>query len=369
MADGRIRVLVADDSPTIVAFMEDALGADPAIEVVGIARNGREAVDMAASLKPDIITMDIVMPRMDGLAATQLIMGQTPTPIIVISSCIDPEEQTITLNALNAGAVAALAKPTEIFGTDGDAFRNVLLTHVRQFCRVKVRSQPVASGTPALKLPGPAPALAAPRAKSPYQVIAVGASVGGPTALFNFVAHFPPSFALPIVVVQHIAPGLLPTLTAWLHESTGRLVEIAQEGEAVVGRSILFAPDGTHLTLTENLKVHLTDDPPVGDKKPSIDVLFRSLATSLGPKAVGVLLSVVGGDGPGGLGALKAAGAKTFAQDESSSVIVGTGPARPELAIADYVLPPGQIARQIGQLVRGEEAVASPIPGPVSPIR
>jgi two-component system chemotaxis response regulator CheB len=239
-------------------------------------------------------------------------------------------------------------------------FADCMLKHVHQFSRVKVRAQPLASGTPP---PAKSAAVIAPapqnqQATQIYHLIALGASVGGPTALFNFVGHFPTNYPLPILVVQHLAPGLLPALTTWLSESTGRVVEIAKDGETVVGRSILFAPDGYHMIVTPDLRIHLTEDPPIADKRPSIDVLFQSIANSLGPKAIGVLLAVVGSDGRGGLSMLKQAGAPTFAQDESSSVIVGlsSGESGPGGGGADKVLPPGQIAREILKIT------AAPLP-------
>lgn len=348
-----IRVLVVEDSATMRYYLRDALTEDPELQVVGEAVTGEQAVELAGKLRPDVITMDMMLPGISGLQATEHIMADHPTPILVVSSA-DRQELFTTYNALAAGAVDVMEKPR---GDESDAdwsprLRRTLrvvsrirvITHPR--ARLDGRARPAAPVTP---LPMPA----TPPPANAMAVVAVGSSTGGPAALTELLRELPPNFRTPLLCVQHIAASeqFAVAFSDWLAGQTGRNVRYATDGVPVrtLSGQVLLAPPDRHLYVRDHV-VRLSDGPPRHSCRPSVDVLFESIATEYGGLAAGCLLTGMGRDGAAGLLQMRNRGATTFAQDEHSCTVYGMPREAALLGAAIHVLPPGRIARMLSEL-------------------
>ncbi|WP_433790217.1 chemotaxis-specific protein-glutamate methyltransferase CheB [Actinoplanes sp. CA-252034] len=345
------RVLIVEDSATMRHHLREALQADPQLEIVGEAADGERAVQMVARLRPDVITMDMMLPGISGLAATEQIMAEHPTPILVVSSA-DREELFSTYNALAAGAVDVMEKPR---GDDSDAdWAARLRTSLRLVARIRVITHPRARlGRRSSPPPPPAPTTVPVPPPGGLAVVAVGASTGGPAALTELIRVLPPSFPTPVLVVQHIAASeqFAVAFSDWLAGQTGRDVRYARDG-APVSRGagqVLLAPPDRHLFVRDGL-LRLSAGPPRHSCRPSVDVLFESVAGEYGPNAAGCLLTGMGRDGASGLLQMRNRGAVTFAQDEHSCTVYGMPREAALLGAAVHVLPPGRIAVRLGEL-------------------
>ena len=347
-----IRVLIVEDSLTMRAHLREALAADPELQIVGEAVNGEHAVQLAGRLRPDVITMDMMLPGISGLAATEQIMAEHPTPILVVSGA-DRQELFSTYNALAAGAVDVLEKPR---GDDSDAdWAGRLRSTVRMVSRIRVITHPRA------RLEGRARSAAAPPAAtalhipaaSALSVVAVGSSTGGPGALTELLRALPASFRTPVLCVQHIAASeqFAVAFSDWLAGQTGRDVRYATDGTPIVRAAgqVLLAPPDRHLYVRDNL-LRLSDGPPRHSCRPSVDVLFESVATEFGATAAGCLLTGMGRDGAAGLLQMRGRGAVTFAQDEGSCTVYGMPREAALLGAAAYVLPPARMSARIAEL-------------------
>jgi two-component system chemotaxis response regulator CheB len=341
-----IRVLVVDDSPTARALLKDILSGDPEVEVAGEARDGAEAVERTQRLRPDVVTMDLHMPRLDGLEATREIMITAPTPIVLVTASTRADDAGLAMEALRAGAVAVLLKPAGP-GPRHDAAARELLDTVKAMAAVKVVRHWRPSAARAAPAPPTAPAGDGPRAR----LVAIATSTGGPVALQRALAGLPVGFAAPLLVVQHITPGFTAGLADWLASSCGLPVKIAAHGEALAARAVYLAPDGRHLGVTRQGRVALADTPPVGGFRPSATHLFESAAHAYGAAAVGVILTGMGEDGVAGLRELRRVGGRVLAQDEASSVVYGMPGAAVAAGLADQVLPLDLIAGRLAELV------------------
>ncbi|MCL4078753.1 chemotaxis response regulator protein-glutamate methylesterase [Coriobacteriia bacterium Es71-Z0120] len=348
MAATPVRVLVVDDSLVAREMLTQILQSDPGIEVVGVASNGAEAVEAVARLKPDLVTMDIHMPKMDGITAVEQIMAYTPTPILVVSSSVHGEGVGRAFDALAAGALEVMKKPeprdwAELDRIAAELIRKVkLLSRVRVITHIRGRR---ASGRPAAPTPVPA------RQPGTVSLVAVGSSTGGPSALMSVLAPLPADFPVPIVIAQHIAEGFVPGLVSWLDAACKLTVRAAVDGETVQPGNAYLAPTGLNLavdTLTLRFK-------KPGERQlyiPSADTLFESVAKTHGASAVGVLLTGMGDDGARGLKSLYDTGALTIAQDEATSTVFGMPKAAIEMGAARKVLPVQQIADALKAAVR-----------------
>jgi len=341
-----IRVLVAEDSPVMRDLIVAVLRSDQDVTVVGQAINGAEAVALAASLRPDVITMDIRMPVIDGFEATKRIMSESPTRIVVVSSSVDPDEVKIAFNALKLGAVAVVEKPRAPTHAAFQAVRHELLTTIKVMADVRVvRGRPdrVSAVHSVRNLAGPTAHW--------NQVIAIAASTGGPAALAAVLQDLPPDLSIPILVVQHISPGFEPGLAQWLGSLTPRRVRLAKNGERLNGGGVLLGPGDCHLGVAGDGDIALSQVPPVSGHRPSATYLFRSVAKTYGPRAVGVILTGMGEDGADGMKELRDAGGQTIAQDETSCVVFGMPKAAIARGAVDYVEPLSHIADRIMTLV------------------
>jgi two-component system chemotaxis response regulator CheB len=339
-----IRVLVVDDSPTVRALIAAVLGSDPDITVVGEAVDGEQAVAMAEKLTPDLITMDLHMPVMDGLAATRAIMMSHPTPIVVMTGSANAADVALGFEVLRAGALAITDKPSA--GTDTLEVQWArMIETVKALADVHVVRHRPRSSTPA----SPSAAQPIPR-RVRASAIGVGASAGGPTAVRDFLASIPAAVATPVLVVQHIAAEFAAGFAAWLDTELGaaRRVVVATQGARPLERTVYVAPAGRHLGLAPGGgAIQLSDAPPMGGFRPSVTYLFESLARELGAAAIGVILSGMGSDGVAGLRALRDAGGLVIAQDRESSLVYGMPGAVTLAGIAETSLEPSAIGPYI----------------------
>ena len=346
-----IRVLITEDSPVIRGYLEYILNSDPDIEVVGTAKDGTEAVKMVALKKPDVVTMDIHMPKMDGFEATRKIMETNPVPIVIVSASWNPEEVDKTFRTMEAGAVAALEKPRGIGHPDSETSVKELIQTVKLMSEVKVvrrwaslRKMKLASEPIKEEKPEPR------TSDLDIKLVAIGASTGGPLVLQNILSRLPENFPAPIGIVQHIAPGFLSGLGDWLNKTTNFPVHIATKGTRLLPGNAYLAPDGFQMGVDKSCRVILNSKKPEHNLCPSVSYFFRSVANNLGGKSIGVLLTGMGKDGAEELKLLKEKGSPTIAQDKESSVVHGMPGEAIKLGAAMYVLPPDKIAEKLKSL-------------------
>jgi two-component system chemotaxis response regulator CheB len=349
-----IRVLVAEDSATARALLVEILRGDPDIEVVGEAGDGVEAVELTQKLRPQVVTMDIRMPRMDGFQATKEIMITAPTPIIVVTGSTRAREVEYAMHALRAGAVAVLAKPAGPRSPTLEEDARKLIDTVKAMAGVKV----VRHWRPATPRAGPLPPPVPGRAGSVGQVVAVATSTGGPAALQRVLGGLPGEFPVPILVVQHITPGFTPGLVAWLNTVCDVQVKVAEHGEPLAPHTVYLPPDGWHLGVarvalggSRRPAVLLSDAAPVAGFRPSGSFLFESVAQAFGPVTVAVMLTGMGEDGVEGLRHVRRAGGRILVQDEPTSVVFGMPGAVLQAGLADEILPLDDIAGRLMTLV------------------
>ncbi len=298
------RVLIVEDSRVIQKLLLHVLRKDPSIRVVGIAENGEEAVRLVRQIKPDVVTMDIVMPRMDGFEATRRIMETDPVPIVIVSASWNPGEVSRTFMAMEAGAVAAVNKPTGYEETDhrGNASRLVkTIKLMAELAVVKRRASNRSTGEIRESRIESGPV----RRASKTDVLAIGASTGGPPVLATLLTTLPPSFAAPILVVQHMASGFTPGLTEWMSRKCSFRVQVARHGEELWPAYVYIAPEDRHMGVDRERRIVLSGGQTENGMRPSVSHLFRSVAEVFGEAAVGVLLTGMGRDGAEELGLLR----------------------------------------------------------------
>jgi two-component system, chemotaxis family, protein-glutamate methylesterase/glutaminase len=334
-----IRVLIAEDSPVTREYLAAALGEDPELEVVGDARDGGQAVELAEQLHPDVILMDVHMPVMDGYDATRLIMQRAPTPIVMATASTSLFDTRSAFRALEAGALMLLDKPPGPFDPNAESAVAELVRTVKLMAEVKVvRRWPergASNGAPAL-----------PVTRDP-RLVAIGASTGGPQVLAGLLAQ---PLRVPVVLVQHIAEGFVGGFAEWLASRTPMPVKLAEPDARLEPGTVLVAGGAGHLTVTRGGRIAIGDEGPVDGFRPSITRLFESVASGFGDAAIGVLLTGMGRDGAAGLRRLREAGSLTIAQDEPSSVVFGMPGEAVRLDAAAAVLAPDAIGRLLARL-------------------
>lgn len=347
----RLRVLVVEDSLTVRKRLCEVLAADPEIDVVGEAGDGRAAIEACLELRPDVITLDMMLPVMSGLAATEYIMAHCPTPILIVSSSTHRGELFKTYESLAAGAVEVLEKP------QGDepngAWERELVATVKLVARVRVITHPRARLATMPRTPAPAqrqqPAWPESAGTAAASVVAIGASTGGPAAIVEVLRSLPADFALPVLIVLHINEPFGTAFAEWLDGQTAHSVAYARDGEPLHARGVRMAPPNRHLRVRAGRLV-LWDGPERHSCRPSVDVLFESLAEHCGPMTAACLLTGMGRDGAEGLLAIRRSGGTTIAQDEASSVIYGMPREAALLGAAQRVLPLRDIGPALARL-------------------
>lgn len=342
-----IKVLIVQDSKVVQEFLVHILTSDPAIQVVGIADNGEEAIEATKQKRPDVITMDIHMPKVDGFEATRTIMEVAPTPIVIVTGSLRAKELASSFHALEAGALAVVLRPPGIGHPEYETAARELIRTVKLMSEIKVVKR-----HPAVKRKAPTTTAEMEVRKRDVQIqaIAIGASTGGPTVLQKILSGFPRSLPVPVLMVQHIATGFTKGFVEWLSSTSSFPVHIALHGEYPLPGHGYVAPDGFHLGIGNGPRIVLSDHAPENGLRPSVAYLFRSVAQTLGPRAAGVLLTGMGRDGAAELKEMKERGAVTIVQDEESSIIFGMPGEAVALNAHTYILSPDKIATFLGTL-------------------
>ena len=352
-----IRVLVVDDSGFFRRRIVEILDADDRLQVVGTAANGREAIQKVMELKPDVVTMDIEMPVMDGITAVRRIMKLQPTPILMFSS-LSYEGAQATLDALEAGALDFLPKRFDEFSQDREEAKRMLRARVRQI-GTRVPS-PKTGSTATAAVAGTRASGSAATARRPlaasrrgdYRLVAIGSSTGGPVALQQVLTQLPASFPLPILLVQHMPASFTPAFAQRLDQQCQIRVKEAEDGELLEKGTAYLAPGGRQMGLVDRggqVRVRVYDGDAGLHYKPSVDMAFSSAAEVFPGKVLSVVMTGMGADGREGARALKKGGSTVWAQDEASCVIYGMPAAVVEAELADQILPLADIGRELAK--------------------
>lgn len=337
----QIKVLVVDDSSLVRKIVTDILSQDPGIKVVGTANNGKTAIQMNQELDPDVITMDIEMPVLDGLAALGHIMSTKPKPVVMLS-VLTLHGAEATFRALELGAVDFIPKPSSMLSASVDEIGSQLIKKVKTAAAtrivkkaaadVSVKIQKIESRTVSDK------------------VVAIGTSTGGPSALITLFKSIPENFPSPVLVVQHMPEGFTTAFSKRLDESSTLKVKEAEDGDDVLPGHGYIAPGHSHMAIAKKgsgYKIRVFQADKVSGHMPSIDVLFNSMAEHVGINSVGVIMTGMGRDGAEGLKKIRQTGGYTMAQDEETSVVFGMNRVAVELGAVNEVVPLVEIAPRI----------------------
>jgi two-component system chemotaxis response regulator CheB len=343
----KIRALIADDSPTMCNVLSALLSKDPNIEIVGCARDGEQAISMAETLQPDVITMDVQMPRLGGLEAIAQIMTRAPSRILAVCSVDNGDSVDLSFRAIAAGALELIAKPRSGPGYDIAEWGRKLAESVRLMAEV-----------PVVRRRGPATRPSAPLLRpGRVDVIAIAASTGGPNALVTILAAMPATTPVPVLIAQHMAPGFMKGFARWLEQVTSMRVVMSQTGDTCLAGHVYLPPDGQDHTV--DARSVLTTSPSADLHCPSADRLLFSVASSYGSRAAGVVLTGMGEDGARGLLAIHDANGVTMAQDEATSVVYGMPQAAFQMGATNVRLPLQAIADALIEVTRDRSGVES----------
>ena len=339
------RVLVVDDSPSVRALLVHILDADPGLSVVGCAFDGAQALEMATRLRPDVITMDLHMPHMDGFEATRRIMQSCPVPIVVVSGADSKAEVGASFRAIEAGALVLVRRPFGMGHPQHGESARALVRTVKSMAEVRVVRR-WGAARPLRQAPGAARA---------QRLVLIGASTGGPAVLRDILAQLGRDFPLPVVIVQHIAPGFTVGLGEWLAQSSRFPVSVAGHGQPLAPGRAWLAPDGAQLGVTRELCATLSRGEPEHGMRPAVSHLFRSVPGELRAAVVAVLLTGMGKDGASELKQLREDGAVTIVQDRASAAVYGMPGEALRLDAAQLVLDPVRIGKALHTIANQPE--------------
>jgi len=347
----KIKVLLVEDAGAATGGLAQILNSDPVIQMVGIVRSGRGALEFLARHNADIVLLDIETPIADGFETTRMLMETRPLPIVLCNRGGDTHGSVAMFRSMEAGAVACVERPREPNHREFRQRSAHLLQTLKLMSEIKVvhrwpRSRRMTESEQ--------PAVPSRRAGSwaPVELIGIGASTGGPPVLRTILAALPRDFAVPILIVQHIAPGFLNGLAEWLGQTTGMKIHIPTHQLQTHPGHVYLAPDGQHMTVEPGGSILLGRGELDNGMRPSVNRLFRSLADGFGPSAVGVLLTGMGKDGAEELKRMRENGATTIAQDQETSVVHGMPGEAIALGAASYIFPPDKIAPALAALVQ-----------------
>ena len=341
-----LRILIVDDSPLMQGLLTQLMSRDAGLKVVGTASNGQKALTLVASLKPDLITMDLNMPVMDGRETTRQIMSRFPTPILIISSSVHHEDKHSVFELISYGALDVIDKAVFELGGNLDAAGQDLIDRIKLLSRIKVIRR--LSKLPTDQENDPKKPVEKYTGKALFaDLVAIAASTGGPRVLRILLGNLPKDFPCGILIVQHIAKGFAESLTKWLSEESQLPVLLAKNGMEIHPSTVYIAPHGLHMKVMSGARISLVDGIPFEGNKPSGNALFESVAEVYGSRAIGVVLTGMGTDGAEGLKKLKAVSGRVIAQDEKTSAIFGMPKAAIDLRIVDQILPIEEIGSQL----------------------
>lgn len=342
----KIRVMIIEDSEVVRMLLEDIIRRDPRLEVAASVTSAEEGLKLLRKVAPDVISLDIRLPGMNGFQATKRIMAERPTPIVVVSASVEKEDLKISINALKAGALAIVEKPVGTTRAGYQDMANRICTQLVIMSEVKVVRQrrqfthaPAARPRSGHTLKGGA-----------FRIMGIAASTGGPNALQKVLGGLPADFQLPILIVQHITATFLEGFVAWLDDVCPFTATVARDGEVPCAGKVYVAPADCHLKIKAG-RLSLDSGPPISNQRPSGTALFESLAREFGPRAIGVLLTGMGDDGAAGLLHLREAGGCTIAEDESTAVVYGMPQAAYRLGAACESLPLHDIPTRVISLI------------------
>lgn len=347
-----VRVMIVEDSAVVRQLLAHLVSRDPRLALAAAVPSAEEALAEIGRVRPDVVSMDIRLPGLDGLEATRRIMAECPTPIVVIADAVEEGGLRISMNALRAGALSVVEKPLGPGREGWEAAAEAICTQLFIMSQVPVIRQrravghpparPVQSGAPALR-----PAL-----------VGLAASTGGPPAIARVLGALPADFAAPVLLVQHMGAPFMEGFAAWLDGLVAPRVLLARHGARPQPGHVHVAPGDRHLSLTPGGLMQVSDSPPVGGQRPAADVLFGSMATALGPRGLGILLTGMGEDGARGLAALHAAGGTTIAEDETTAIVYGMPAAAVRLGGVTAALPLDAIGPRLLRAVAGTSEAA-----------
>ena len=348
-------MLVVDDSALVRSMLSEMLGRDAGIEVVGSAQDPLVARDKIRLLNPDVLTLDVEMPRMDGVTFLRNLMRLRPMPVVMVST-LTQKGSEVTLDALELGAVDFIAKPTvDIAHTFGD-YAEEIIAKVKMAAGARVRALTTVSERQSAD--AILPAMAVRHYKTTDQLIALGASTGGTEAIRE-VLELMPADSPAMVITQHIPAAFSKPFSERMNRCSQMTVSEARDGEQIVPGHAYIAPGDCHFMVIRDgarFRCKLSNGPPVNRHRPSVDVMFRSVAQNIGPNAIGVILTGMGDDGARGMLEMKQAGAHTIAQDEKTSVVWGMPGEAVSRGCVDEVVPLQQVARRIRKALEGDRA-------------
>jgi len=352
-----IKVLVVEDSKVIQELIKNILSSDKSIELVGVVNNGKDAVDFVKRIIPDVITMDVQMPIMDGLEATKQIMANTPVPIIIVSSLFHPNDVLDTFKALKSGAVSVVEKPHSYGTKEFEENAREFLHKIKLMAEIKVikRTWSLMDSHPATL--GEQQNIITHIPKN-VRVIALGASTGGPVVIEKILSGLPKTFNIPILLVQHITAGFTEGFIDWLNTTSSIPVVLAKESEKILGGRCYVAPDNKHLLVDKNENVIISGNPPENNLRPAVSVLFRSVEEVYGFKALGILLTGMGRDGAAELKVMKDSGSITITQSAESCVVYGMPGEAVKLNGSTYSLSPEGIIDYLCNLSMPKELIS-----------
>ena len=349
-----IQVFLVDDSPVALIVLKRILSSSPEVEVVGTARNAKEALAMIPSLKPDVICTDFHMPQMDGLEFTREIMANFPRPILVISTAVQPEDTYNVFQLLNAGAIDVFPKPKDGLLSGDSQLAQDLIRKIKVLSGVKVftrrnRGKGHQTHTHShFKFTSPLTSVSPVSSSSKaIRMVAIGASTGGPQALHTILTQLPPRLSVPVICIQHISEGFLQGLVNWLNVQCSLSVQIARNGEIPQNGTVYFAPERYHLEWDRQGRFLYSNAPPLAGHRPSITITFQSIARYYSDRSIGISLTGMGRDGADGMDAIAQSGGITIAQDEASSVVFGMPKEAIALGAAQQILPVDEIASML----------------------
>jgi two-component system, chemotaxis family, protein-glutamate methylesterase/glutaminase len=345
----RIRVMIVEDSAVTRELLKFIIGNDPRLEVVAALESAEEALNEINRLSPDVISMDIRLPGMNGLDATKVIMTEKPTPIVVVAGNVNAEDMNISINALRAGALSVVEKPVGVSNKDYEIISARICTQLVIMSQVKVlRQRQKKDFLSSSVMPKISPLNSAilRLVRSSPKVLGIVASTGGPNAVVRVLNGLGAGFPLPILLVQHITPSFLDSFVSWLGTTSPFKAVVARHGDVPVPGSVYVGPQDRHLCLDAGV-LKLDASEAVSFQRPSGTVLLESMARSLGPNAIGILLTGMGDDGAKGLAAIRAAGGYTFAEDQSTAVVYGMPAEAARLNAVCEQLPLHEIAGRV----------------------